>query len=161
MLIPIYIAAPFADAALVREVGARLPAFGAESRSTWAECADGPEQLEAMTPDEVRSVAAANDRDLLASFALVVLSRDGAGGEMFAEARLALEYGIPIVWVGKRRPLSAYREGVIRVDTIEDALDLVRRFSECVRQPFPVDDEWARDTLWSYVEIFAASKEAA
>ncbi len=65
---------------------------------------------------EVRRIALANDRDLLGADLVVALPRDGAGAEMFAEVRLALAHRIPVLWVGARRPLSAYREGVLRVD---------------------------------------------
>jgi len=160
-LIPVYIAAPFADAALVRAIEPRLLPLGAESHSGWAQHANGPEQLDSMPLQSIQNIAAANDRDLMSAFAVLVLSRDGAGGEMFAEARLALEYGIPVVWVGARRPLTAYRPGVVRVDTLEEALDLIALFAARVRQPWPVEEDWARETVWSVVEKLGDESEVA
>jgi hypothetical protein len=159
--VPIYIAAPFTDAALVRDIEPRFLPIGAESHSTWAQAANGPERLESMPLEMIQHIAAANDRDLLSAFAVIVLSRDGAGGEMFAEARLALEYGIPVVWVGRRRPLTAYRPGVVRVHTVEEAVEIVALFVAAVRQPWPVEENWARDTLWSLVEKLAEETEVA
>lgn len=147
--LPVYIAAPYADAPLVRAVAARLATYRAVSTATWSNNADGPEQLAALPIAQVRRLAATNDRDLLASCLVLVLAREGAGGEMFAEVRLALEYGISVVWVGARRPLSAYREGVLRVDDVDAALDVIATAAELVDRPWPVDEDWARDFIWS------------
>jgi hypothetical protein len=70
---------------------------------------------------------------------------------MFAEARLALEHGIPVVWVGARRPLSGYRPGVIRVDTLEAGVDLLATFAEIVSHSWGVGDAWARATIWDLI----------
>ncbi|PMU97989.1 hypothetical protein, partial [Pseudomonas sp. GP01-A4] len=69
--------------------------------------------------------------------------------------------GIPVVWVGRRRPLTAYRPGVVRVDTVEEAIEIVALFVAAVRQPWPVEENWARDTLWSLVEKLAEETEVA
>ena len=84
-MLRVYLAAPFLDAPLVRDLDAKLEALGIDVTSTWALAASGPEALGAMPIDEVRRVALANDRDLLGAHLVVALARDGAGAEMFAE----------------------------------------------------------------------------
>ncbi|MBI2395765.1 MAG: hypothetical protein HYV09_39740 [Deltaproteobacteria bacterium] len=121
-LLRCYVAAPFGDAPFVREVHACLRLLGLGPTSSWAEHADGsPEQLDAMPLEEVRALAERNDHALATSDVVLVLPREGAGREMYAEARLAIAIGLPVVWVGGPRPLSAYREGVILVDSLTDA----------------------------------------
>jgi hypothetical protein len=119
-----YVAAPFADAPFVREVHACLRLLGLEPTSCWAEgaAADGtPERLDLMPLEEVRALAERNDHALATSDVVLVLPREGAGREMYAEARLAVAIGLPLVWVGNPRPLTAYREGVVRVETLPEA----------------------------------------
>jgi len=124
-----YVAAPFGDAPFVREVHACLRLLGIEPTSSWAEHADGsPEQLDDMPIAEVRALAERNDHALATSDVVLVLPREGAGREMYAEARLAIAIGLPVVWVAGPRPLSAYREGVVRVETLAEAFqDLYER----------------------------------
>lgn len=117
-----YVAAPFGDAPFVREVHACLRLLGIEPTSSWAEHADGtPEQLDAMPLAEVRALADRNDHALATSDVVLVLPREGAGREMYAEARLAIAIGLPVIWVSGPRPLSAYREGVVLVDSLAEA----------------------------------------
>ena len=117
-----YVAAPFVDAPYVREVHGCLRLLGIEPSSSWAELADGqPEQLEAMPLEQVRAIAERNDHALATSDVVLVLPREGAGREMYAEARLAIAIGLEVIWVGGPRPLSAYREGVTLVDTVQEA----------------------------------------
>ena len=121
-----YVAAPFVDAPYVREVHACLRLLGIEPSSSWAEQADGqPEQLDAMPLELVRAIAERNDHALATSDVVLVLPRDGAGREMYAEARLAIAIGLEVIWVGGPRPLSAYREGVTLVDTLQEAFRLL------------------------------------
>ena len=124
-----YVAAPYIDAGRVLDVHERLVDLGIQPTSTWARTADGPEDLSRVTEDGLRLIARANDSDLRGSHVVLVLARDGAGGEMFAEARIALEWGRPVVWVG-RRILSAYRDGVVRVEDIDDALVVLARIRD-------------------------------
>lgn len=117
-----YVAAPFGDAPFVREVHACLRLLGIEPTSCWADAGDGsPERLDLMPLDEVRALAERNDHALATSDVVLVLPREGAGREMYAEARLAIAIGLPVLWVGGPRPLSAYREGVARVDSLAEA----------------------------------------
>ncbi len=123
-LLRCYVAAPFADAPFVREVHACLRLLGIEPSSSWAEApsADGqPERLDLMPIEQVRAIAERNDHALATSDVVLVLPRDGAGREMYAEARLAIAIGLEVIWVGGPRPLSAYREGVSCVETLADA----------------------------------------
>jgi hypothetical protein len=83
---------------------------------------------------------------------VLVLARDGAGAEMFGEARLALEYGIPTVWFGTRRPLSAYRPGVVRVETIDEAMEQLAAFAQITRRLSLVSADDARDAIWMTIE---------
>lgn len=121
-----YVAAPFIDASFVREVHACLRLLGIEPTSSWAEHANGPEDLESMPLDEVRAIAERNDHALATSDVVLVLPRETAGREMYAEARIALAIGLPVVWVGGPKPLSAYREGVARVDSLAEAFRELR-----------------------------------
>lgn len=129
-----YVAAPFGDAPFVREVHACLRLLGIEPTSSWAEHADGtPEQLDQMPLAEVRALAERNDHALATSDVVLVLPREGAGREMYAEARLAIAIGLPVIWVGGPRPLSAYREGVLRVESLPEAFqELYERHSRRV-----------------------------
>ena len=120
----VYVAAPYADAAVARNVHELLRLHGLDVTSRWAEAARGLEPC--LGEAAMRDRAAANDRDVLRADAMLVLSRDGAGGEMFAEARLAIERGKPIFWVG-RPILSAYRLGVVRCATVGEAIALIGR----------------------------------
>lgn len=122
-----YVASPYDDAPLVREVHARLRALGVRPTSTWAEHADGPERLDEMPIDQLRAIAIRNDVALAESDIVVVLPREGRGREMYGEARLAVAFGIPLVWVGPTRCLTSYRAGVERVATLDEALSHVAR----------------------------------
>lgn len=123
----VYVAAPYDDAAFVRDVvHPKLVELGTLPMSQWAEKAAGPEDFSKMTVDALRAAARENDRDLRASAIVLVIARAGAGGEMFSEARLGVEWGKALVWVG-RRTLSAWRTGVVRVDTLDAAFDVLVR----------------------------------
>ncbi|WP_394825007.1 hypothetical protein [Pendulispora albinea] len=117
----IYVAAPYEDALLVREVHARLRACGCIYTSTWAENARGAENFALSTVDELREITRLNDDGIDMSDAMLVIARPGAGGEMFAEVRYALERQIPVYWVG-RRILSTFRPGVTLCESIDDAV---------------------------------------
>lgn len=117
----IYVAAPYEDAGHVRDLHKRLRSLGFEPSSRWAESSRGPEDFTKYTPLQLRAIAEGNDQDVFDSDVMIVLARAGAGGEMFAEARVALGFGIPVVWVG-RRTLSAWRLGVHRVTDIDDGI---------------------------------------
>ena len=105
-----------------------------------------------MPVAEVRRVALANDRDLLRAHLVVTLARDGAGAEMFAEVRLALAHRIPVLWVGTRRPLSAYRQGVLRVRSLPEGMIYLLGFADLVGALPPFETRKARETLWDVVE---------
>lgn len=120
----VYVAAPYADAEQVRALHRRMRVMGLQPTSSWAEAADGPESFTNKLPEVLRDFALANDAELLRSSAVLVLARDGVGGEMFAEARLALDNDIPVFWVG-RRTLSAWREGVVLCEDVDDGLSKI------------------------------------
>jgi hypothetical protein len=121
----VYVAAPYVDAPIVRMVHERLRDLGITPTSRWAEEANGAEDFVKMVPDALRAVAESNDRDLTKARALLVLSRHGAGAETYAEARLALVLGKPVVWAG-RLTLSAWRTGVTRVAGIDEGIEALQ-----------------------------------
>lgn len=114
----VYVAAPYDDAGGVRVIHGLLRAQGFVPSSRWATKATVPEDFSRMTANEIRAVAEDNDRDVGFSDAMLVVAREGAGGEMFAEARFASFLDIPIVWTG-RLTLSAWRHGVLRCESVE------------------------------------------
>lgn len=118
----VYVCAPYADAAFIREaVHPRLTSIGFVPTSRWVDSAAGPEDFARYLPAQLRAAAEANDRAIRGSDIVLVVSRDGAGGETYAEARFALTLGKPVVWCG-RRILSAWRAGVVRVDDLDAAI---------------------------------------
>lgn len=125
-----YVCAPFEDGATVRDrVHVRVLAAGFAPSSRWATEWTGSENFDGASVAELRSRAEQNDADLRSSTVALVLARPGGGGEMFAEARLALECGLAVVWVG-RRTLSAWRRGVVRVDDLDQAIAVLSRMRE-------------------------------
>lgn len=119
----VYVAAPYAEGPFVAAVvHPALRERDLSPTSGWAAQADGaPERLERLPLDAVRAIAERNDADLASSDLVVVLGHRGTGREMYAEARIAIALGLPVVWVGPPYPLSAYREGVVRVASLEEA----------------------------------------
>ena len=118
----VYVAAPYDDAPGVRRIHALLRYLRLEPTSSWIDLAVGPEELETLSVEELQRRAKRNDDDLESSNAVLVLPRQGAGREMFAEARLAIDRHIPVVWVGGPRSLSAFRDGVQRVEDLMEGL---------------------------------------
>ena len=147
----VYFGSPFPDALHVRRLHLLARMRGLEPVSAWAETSDGPEELERMPLRTVRTLAAQNDRDLLSAHVVVILAREGAGGEMFAEARLALAHGIPVIWVGARRPLTAYREGVLRINCVPTALRVLTAFAALANE-LGLDDADSRFLIWTLIE---------
>ncbi len=118
----VYVCAPFASgAALRRELPDRLRAVGVTLLASWLDAANGAEDFSIYTAADLRFFAACNDRDLRSADAALVVDPDGAGRETYSEARLALEWGKPVVWYG-RQTLSAWRAGVVRVESLDAAL---------------------------------------
>src|SRR5205085_2010907 len=79
---------------------------------------------EAFTPTELRRHIERNDADLRSSDIVLVVARDGVGGEMFAEASMAIAIGKTVLWCG-RRILSAFRPGVVLVDDVDSAFAIL------------------------------------
>ncbi len=116
----VYVASSYQNAPYVRAVHEKLRAIRMEPSSSWAGHANGPEPRD-LSVDALRAIAARNDSDLLDSHAVLVIAHEQSG-ETFAELRLALERQLPVVYMGERRILSAYRPGVVRVESIVEAL---------------------------------------
>jgi hypothetical protein len=64
------------------------------------------------------------------------------------------------VWVGTRRPLSAYREGVLRVDSLGEATTFLAGLGEIVGGLAPFEKRRARETIWDIVACLAETKDA-
>jgi hypothetical protein len=117
-----YVASSYANAALVRDaVHSALTKRRIWPTSRWAMTATGPEDFSKMAPEALREVAESNDSDLFAADVCFVCDETRKGGETYAEARLALQWEKPVVWLG-RPLLSMWRRGVVRVDCMGDAL---------------------------------------
>lgn len=126
----VYVAAPYDDAGYVRlSVHPMLRELGMRPTSRWAEKAAGPEDFKRMSLDAIRRAAHENDADLRGSDVLLLVDTDGSGRETYAEARVALEWSKPVVWVGPPR-LSAFRRGVVRVASLDEALRVLSRMRE-------------------------------
>lgn len=117
----VYVAGPYATAAAVREIHSRLWALCLEPVSTWAEAAAGPESFAGMTPEDLARVAEKNDADLRSADVVLVVDIEGRGRETYAELRVALEWGMPAVFVGKLS-LTSWRRGVVRAESLDEAL---------------------------------------
>lgn len=128
MKLHVYVAAPYEDAALVREVHAELEKYDIVATSLWADEARGAEDFSTYTPTQLRAAAESNDEDIDRSHAMIVMARKGAGGEMFAEARYAAHLGMPTFWCG-RMTLSAWRWNVVRVENPGGATLMLRAAS--------------------------------
>jgi hypothetical protein len=151
-LVKLYVATAFSNAAEARAVHALVEPLGITPASLWAADANGPEDLRDLPRAKVRAIAHHNDRDLLSAHLVLVLAKEGAGGEMFVEVRLALAHRIPVLWVGERRILSAYREGVLCVDRLGDAMIHLRGFLTLIGHMTAFEKHRAREVLWGLIE---------
>jgi hypothetical protein len=110
----VYVAAPFARAATVRLIHNDLRSIGCKPSSEWVRLAKTPERLEALSPSERLSTIELNDACIDRSHAMIVRAFPLEGGEMFVEMARAITRSIPVLWVGSRTILSAFRPGVFR-----------------------------------------------
>ncbi len=122
----VYVAAPYADAQSVVYLHERMRTLGIEPTSLWATQAEGAENLTALSREEVQAIAASNYADIARSTSMIVLAREGVGGEMFREFGYALDVAaLPLVcWVG-RRILSAYDSRVTLCEDLDEAIQAV------------------------------------
>lgn len=153
-----YVAAPYRHAPVVRSVHRSLRTIGWQPTSEWAESAKGPEELEKMPLELVRQIARANDRDVESAHALLALAHEGEGAEMFCELRYAAELGIPVVYAGARKCLSAYRPGVLRVDDMLEGLEVLAEASRRMPSAMQGHDEFVRARL---LDLWIERGEAA
>ena len=127
----VYVAGPFSSASFVRVLHDSLLTRDITPTSSWASEANGAEDFATMSADALRATAEQNDRDLRGSDVALLVDLDGSGRETYAEARVALEWGKPIVWVG-HKGLSQWRRGVVRCgDSIEQAMAILERMRVC------------------------------
>jgi len=138
--VKVYIAAPYGEAIFVRtEVFSMLRAAGLEPVATWAVEANGEqENLLTISREILRSRWIRNRSDLTRSDAVLVIARDGCGGEMFAEIEQARFAALSIYWCG-RLTLSAFdvhvrvRESAT-IDGIARAVGAVRAYAMSLGQ---------------------------
>jgi hypothetical protein len=163
----LYFCASHLDAVNIQYLQRGAECFGMTPVSSWPYAVTGPERFDQTPVSEVRAIAARNDRDLKSAHAAVVLPRDGVGAEMFGEARLALALGIPLVWVGSRRSLSAYREGVLRVDHVVEAMARLTELRNVALTAsrlavgLPNADDIVRFALWKWIDFFQCEPHGA
>lgn len=131
----IYVAAPLADAPLVRDVHAQLRAHGLVPVSHWAERQGDDPNDNFDDAEEVQAKLRLNDAGVAAADVFLVLAREGAGGEMFCEAARALALGAPVIWVG-RRVLSTFREGVRYFHSRESAVHFILTWKDELRREY-------------------------
>jgi hypothetical protein len=146
-LLRVYVAAPYRRAGLVRALMATTPHVRWTSR--WAMGARGPEQLETLTRDEQRRLAAGNDEDLADSHVVLAIAFPGEGGEMFSEIGRALMERTPVIWTGPRKTLSTAREGVLFVDGLEAAVGVLADLAVLATRGLDVDLASMRRRIWS------------
>lgn len=116
-----YVASPFARWTRAKRIRVLLRELGYSVDSAWIDDAERAQGRESENVGLMRDAMARNDHDVATSDVVIALTFPGEGGEMFAEARLALHLGIPVLWVGSRRIGSCYRDGSERYDEVMDA----------------------------------------
>jgi len=123
MTLPVYVAAPYSEGALVREMHATISWLGGRPTSRWAEQAIGTEDFSKHTPEELRAIAADNDADIAAADVTLLYDPAGIGREAYADARYALLLERAVVWCSPRG-ISGFRAGVARVHDLSMAASL-------------------------------------
>lgn len=113
---PVFVAAPYGRAQMVRDTHGALLRAGCQPLSEWAELASGPECLDDMSARERELAMQLNHAGILRSGAMLVLSFQGEGGEMFADVARGLlaRPSVPVIWTGDRTVLSAFHQSVYR-----------------------------------------------
>lgn len=122
----VYVAAPFDDGPrLSTTVIPDMIYAGLIPLASWIDDALSGKTDKGLTIASAQAALHVNDFELTGSDAVLVVARDGVGGEMFCEAARAILLSIPVFWVG-RRVLSSYRQGVTICDSVEDAIDAIK-----------------------------------
>lgn len=125
----IYVAAPFENGPIVRELHERLSSLGHEPVGRWvAEAGGGKDGLHRLSISKISSLLDTNDEDVVSSDVLVALVTPGMGKEMFCEAALARLLRKPVIWVGREEwlPLSAFRPGAWRTESIATLMSMLK-----------------------------------
>jgi hypothetical protein len=120
----IYVASTFTHGPTVQHIHDLIIAAGAKPLSTWAEKARGQkENLRAMTTLEKVIAMQENYRQLAKAEVVIVYDPNYDGHETYLEVARAIDAGKPIVWIGKRWPLSVdVYSHTIHAETIEIAV---------------------------------------
>ena len=123
----VYVGAPYASAWRVRKVHDLLKQIACDPVSHWAELATEQEHLHDSRWHMHRAQWEINVRGIDSCEAMLVLSDEIGGGELFAEVGRALLIGRPVLWTGPRRILSCYAPGVLVCPSLEDAMAQLAR----------------------------------
>lgn len=124
MILNVYVAAPYTQAAFVRVVHEHLEQLGITPTASWPRHAYGPEDFSRHTAAALREALATNSADLRGSDAVLVYDPAGEGRETYAEAARALEWGKPVVWCSPRG-LTQFARGVVRAEDLDDAIRIL------------------------------------
>lgn len=143
-MLKVYIAAPFARWSRAKRARTLLRDLGFVVDSSWIDDAERAGGRESDNPGLMQDALARNDADVSTSDVVLAMTWHGEGGEMFAEARLALLRGIPVLWVGERFIGSSFRAGSERFTEMLDAfarLEEMRQKYLANTLPAPPDDD--------------------
>lgn len=142
----VYVACAFARASFVDTlVVPMLERAGCKLVSTWHQPPwREREDLHGMPLEDVQAIIARNDHELATAEAVLVMAdpvRLDTGEfavpqETLCEARIAWSAGIPVVWEG-HRSLSAFRPGVVRADSLAEAIATIEALALAKRRRTP------------------------
>ena len=160
MSLKVFIASRFESRLDVRELNDQLRARGMTPTATWCNAEpEGPatqgvpvtDWFESLDAKTIASIIYKNDQDILSAHVMLMLAHDVGGRESYAEVARALHAGIPIVWTGPTRVLSAYRRGVKRLATGEDPVAYLEQLHAAVGRPWPQYEPHVRDQTWKWI----------
>jgi hypothetical protein len=147
----VFVASAFSARGRVRDMHAALFARGIETTSRWAETpGEGVEELEALTPCQIRAICEQNDRALESAHIVLMLATPN-GGCSYGEVRHALDRGMAVLWEGHRRA-DAWRHGVMQVGHLSEALLILEHVAKASLREWPVGDDWRRSFIRNLVE---------
>jgi hypothetical protein len=107
--VKVYVAAPYSEAARVREIHKQIKEAGGVVTSIWAEQAAGAN--EDFSPAVMARAISENDLGVEAADVVLALGFEGKGRAMFGEIRYAISLGIPVHYAGPAY-LDVQRPGV-------------------------------------------------
>lgn len=133
----VYIAAPYSKWSDVLELAGHIETKGFRPLCTWATLAKKNKGSESSGESAIQEAIRTNDRECSEARIMVALAYFDLGGEMFSEIGLHLNRARPVVWIGERRTLSAYRRKVTIVANMNEAVVAL----SAIRAQFDIRDE--------------------